>query len=249
MKILAIETSARAASCGWWEDGKLLAEYFSHAGLTHSQTIMPMVQSMLEQTGRAPGEADYFAVSQGPGSFTGLRIGIAAVKGLAMALQKPCVPVSTLHHLAWNAACFSGYILPVMDARCNQFYAAIFESRDAQVHRICPDEAMAAEELADRIAALDAPVMLVGDGAKLLRERMDAQPGHFSQAACANTGRERPAISPETGLYQRAGSLCLAAQQAIAAGQTCSAQELAPAYLRLPQAQRELLARRQKEQT
>ena len=118
LKLLSLDTSSLAASAALWEDERLLGEFFINAKLTHSQTAMPMVEDLLKATQTSLSQVDLFAVSTGPGSFTGLRIGIAAVKGMAHALGKPCIPVSTLKGMAYNLLGFDGYVCPVMDARC-----------------------------------------------------------------------------------------------------------------------------------
>ena len=128
MKILAVDSSAIPASAAVWEDGRLLGEFYSNTRQTHSQTLLPMVENLLKCTQTALNEIDLFAVSAGPGSFTGVRIGVACVKGLAMPEDKPCAGVSTLEAIAWNLAHLRGTICAVMDARCQQVYNAVFEA-------------------------------------------------------------------------------------------------------------------------
>lgn len=228
MNILAVDTSAKAASCAIYKDGALFAESFSNAGLTHSQTIMPMIQSMLECSKIQIGDIGLFAVSVGPGSFTGLRIGISAVKGMAMAGNVPCVAVSTLEALAYNLSAFRGVAVPVMDARRAQVYTAAFECAGGTPARLTPDEALSIDDLAARLRAYTGPVMLVGDGAELCHERLAGiVPGLL--------------LAPPNLRHQRAASVCAAAGFGPAA--TCSAENLAPVYLRLPQAERERLER------
>jgi tRNA threonylcarbamoyladenosine biosynthesis protein TsaB len=223
--ILALETSSQAASCALWREGKLLGESYGNAGLTHSQTIMPMVEDMLRHTRTSLEEVEVFAVSTGPGSFTGLRIGLSAVKGMAMALGKPCAGISTLHGLAANVRDFRGTILPVLDARRGQVYAAAFRSDGAALTRLWEDEALSLADLEARIVSLDSPKLLVGDGAVLCREALADLPDLIVAS---------PALR-----YQRASSVAaLAAELPPAA--LVSAGELAPVYLRLPQAEREL---------
>lgn len=225
--ILALDTSSKAGSCALLRDGALLGEFFVNTALTHSQTAMPMVQSLLEITGVAIDQVDRFAVSTGPGSFTGLRIGIAAVKGMALATGKPCGGVSTLEGLAWNLAAFQGIVAPAMDARRSQVYTALFRMRDGELTRLEEDSALSLPELGERLAAISEPVMLVGDGAKLCR---DALP------------ERNLLVAAEPLLHQRAGSVAVAVAR-LPADKLCSAQALAPAYLRLPQAERERLAK------
>ncbi|WRS28935.1 tRNA (adenosine(37)-N6)-threonylcarbamoyltransferase complex dimerization subunit type 1 TsaB [Oscillospiraceae bacterium MB08-C2-2] len=221
--ILALDSSAKAASCALWEDGVLRGETFLNTGLTHSQTLMSAVEALLEQTRISLSAVDRLAVSAGPGSFTGLRIGIAAVKGLAMGLEKPCVGVSTLKGLAFNLEGFEGIVVPVMDARRQQVYTALFESGGGGMIRLCEDAALSIEELSQRLAAYaDQSIWLVGDGAALCYGELSG---------------ENLRLAPEHLRHQRAASVARAAveEPSVPAG------ELLPVYLRLPQAQREYL--------
>lgn len=230
MKILALDTSAKAASAAVCENGKILAETFLNVKTTHSQTILPMCEAMLNTLGLTPGELDGFAVSVGPGSFTGLRIGISAVKGLAFAADKPCVGVSTLDALAQNCADFEGIICAVMDARCNQVYNALYEASGGTVRKLTEDRALLLADLLEELKSLKKMVLLVGDGADLCYNRTKEQTIHWRLAAPA-------------ARFQRASSVALLAETAFAQGKTQTAGELLPVYLRLPQAQRERLSR------
>jgi tRNA threonylcarbamoyladenosine biosynthesis protein TsaB len=223
--ILALETSSQAASCALWREGKLLGESYGNAGLTHSQTILPMVEDMLRHTHVSLEEVEVFAVSVGPGSFTGLRIGLSAVKGMAMALGKPCAGISTLHGLAANVRDFRGILLPVLDARRGQVYAAAFRSDGAALTRLWEDEALSLADLALRLESLDGPKLFVGDGAVLCREALADLP-------------DVAVVSPALR-YQRASSVAALAAE-LPPSALVSAGELAPVYLRLPQAEREL---------
>lgn len=229
MTVLALDTSSRAASCALLRDGALTGEFFIHTALTHSQTAMPMVEALLKRTGASLGEVDVLAVSAGPGSFTGLRIGIAAVKGLAMGLGKPCAAVSTLEGLAHNLTAFDGVIVPAMDARRSQVYTARFSCRDGIVSRLSEDAALSVDELRESIRGTGAPVMLVGDGAALCQRAMGDLP--------------RVHLAPEALRHQRASSVASVAARLAGEGKLCGAGALAPRYLRLPQAERERLAR------
>ena len=231
MRILALDTSSRAASCALLTDGVLSGEFFVHTGLTHSQTIMPMVESLLTATDTELSTVDVFAVSAGPGSFTGLRIGVAAIKALALALAKPCVGVSTLQALALNAADFRGYVVPVMDARRAQVYTALYENTSDR-RLLCADDALSLADLGTRLAGLDGPKLLIGDGAALCREKLS----HIPDLQVAAPGIR----------HQRAGSVALAAA-GVPPEDYVTAAELAPVYLRLPQAERELRARTEAE--
>lgn len=228
MKLLAIDTSSRSASCAVVEDGVLLGEFYANVTLTHSCTILPMVQDLLARISLSLGDMDCFGVTVGPGSFTGLRIGLSAVKGMAHALGKPCVGVSTLEALAWNLQ-FPCEIAPVLDARCAQVYTALFRWEGEALTRLAPDEAIAIKELETRLKNRETSVLLVGDGAEL----------------CYNSLRDKvPCKLPSPALrFTRASSAALACERAFVWGETMSPAALSPAYLRLPQAERELLAK------
>lgn len=223
--ILALDTSAKAASCAVYKDRLLLCESFSNSGLTHSVTLMPMIKDMLSHANISFDDIRLFAVSSGPGSFTGLRIGISAAKGMAMASDKPCAAVSTLEALAYNILPFSGVIATAMDARRNQVYAAAFLGGGATPERLMEDEALPVADFAERLKAYAKPVMLVGDGAELCYEAMPGTLGDIS-------------LAPAGLLHQRASSVCAAAANIT---EYQSAGKLAPIYLRLPQAERERL--------
>ena len=228
MKLLMIDTSSQSAGCAIVEDEKLLGENYTNVNLTHSQTILPMVAMLLEQTHVKQEEIGLFGVTVGPGSFTGLRIGMAAVKGMAHALGKKCVPVSTLEALAWNMCGYDCLVAPVLDARCSQVYTALFAWQGMQLQRLEEDRACSITELGQRLKNVKNSVFLVGDGAQL----------------CYNILKEEiPGLrlpSPAQ-IYTRAASAALAAERAAAAA--VDPAQLEPSYLRLPQAQRELLAR------
>lgn len=232
MKLLAIDTSSRSASCAVAEDGALLGEFYANVKLTHSCTILPMVQDLLARTNLSLGDMDGFGVTAGPGSFTGLRIGLSAVKGMAHALGKPCAAVSTLEALAWNLP-FPCEIAPVLDARCSQVYTALFRWEKGKLERLAPDEAITIAELENRLKNRGTSVFLVGDGAELCYNILS---GHV---ACALPS---PALR-----FTRAASAALACEQVFARGEAVAPDALAPAYLRLPQAERELLAKKAKE--
>lgn len=175
-----------------------------------------------------------WAVTAGPGSFTGLRIGMAMVKGMGFALGKPCIPLSTLEGLAWNLRGWPGLICPVMDARVGQVYTALFRWENGKMYRLMDDCAIAADELREHLAEYGAePKILVGDGAMLCYNKFEGQLENLSMA-------------PDHLLHQRAGAMAELAASLLAEGKTVSAGELAPVYLRLPQAERELKLRQQK---
>ncbi len=225
--ILAVDSSAVAASAALVKDGKTLGEFYCNNGLTHSQTLMPMIDGLLKCT-RVPVEkVDLLAVSAGPGSFTGIRIGVASVKGLAMPGNKPCVGVSTLEAIAQNLSHLTGTACAVMDARCGQVYNAVFSLNGKSVERLTPDRAISIENLAEECKKYANPLFLVGDGAKL----------------CYNkTGFEAlgTLLPPEILLFQRAWGVARAAEAAYRRGEAVSPAALMPIYLRPAQAERSL---------
>ncbi len=231
--ILAIDTSATPVSCAVLQDDRILASYFSHTGLTHSQTLMPMVESVLSTARINVADLDALAVSVGPGSFTGVRIGVSAIKGLAFADDLPCVPVSTLSAMARNVQGlpFKGLVCCAMDARCQQVYCSLFmQDDDGSQRRLTPDEAIALDTLRERLEAYNMPIMFVGDGAQLCYDMLGAS---FSNAA----------LAPLSVRWQSAVGVALEAMDALEREETVAAHELLPTYLRLPQAERELRRR------
>ena len=230
MLILAFETSAKAASVALTEDGKLLGEAYQNTGLTHSQTLMVMAEDLLKTCGKTPQQVEAVAVAAGPGSFTGVRIGVAAAKGFAWGGEIPCYGVSTLEAMALNIGVWQGYVVPTMDARRNQTYTAIFHAEKGVLTRMEEDMAISFEELKEKIKNCQEPVFLVGDGAVL----------------CYNTLIEEVpglVLPPEHRMHQRATGVALAAQKQNDAGEKGNGADLKPNYLRLSQAERERLAR------
>jgi len=232
LRILAFETSAKAASVALWEEQTLLGESYQNTGLTHSQTLMSMAEQMLAHCGYSAQDVDAVAVAAGPGSFTGVRIGVAAAKGFAWGRELPCYGVSTLEAMALNLGIHDGIICPVMDARRNQVYNALFRAEHGKLTRLQPDRAIALTDLAEELTAFSQPVFLVGDGSIL----------------CYNTisGQVPNLVLPQPHrMHQRAAGVALAAQAMIAAGISGDGAALAPNYLRLSQAERERMAREQ----
>ncbi|MDR2655132.1 MAG: tRNA (adenosine(37)-N6)-threonylcarbamoyltransferase complex dimerization subunit type 1 TsaB [Oscillospiraceae bacterium] len=229
MNILGIESSAKTASVALLSEGRIAGEFTVSSGFTHSQSLLPMLDTLLQSTGFSLGGIDLFAVAAGPGSFTGLRIGISLTKSLAMAKNKPCIAVSSLEALAYNCAAFNGVICAAMDARRGQVYMALFQSKKGRISRLCGGEAILAEDLQKRLKKHRRNIMFVGDGAELC----------YSESA-----GKRGLIAPENSRFQKASSVCLLAAAMLEnGGETVSAAELAPFYLRLPQAERERMER------
>ena len=233
MLILAFESSAKAASVALVKDGELISQYSQCTALTHSRTLLPMAEDMLKNAELSMADVDMIAVAHGPGSFTGIRIGVSTVKGLAWAADKPCVGVSTLDAMAWQGLSVGGYICPVMDARRNQVYNALFYANHGVLERIREDRAISLSDLAEELKALDGPIFLVGDGSNLTCNTLqDAIPTLV--------------LPPEHRMHQRASGVALAAARKIAAGEPGDGAALTPNYLRLSQAERERLEKQQK---
>ncbi len=227
MKILAIDTSATAASVCIAEENKIIGEFYINTALTHSQTLMPMTENLLTHTGTSVEELSAVAVNVGPGSFTGVRIGVAAAKGIAFAKDLPCVAVSTLESMAYNFSGGDCVVCACMDARCSQIYNALFRVGGGRVERLCEDRALAISDLKLELTKYSEKVMLVGDGAALCYKALAETLSGVS-------------LAPMNIQVQNAASVACAAFKSISEGKTVSASELMPAYLRLPQAQREL---------
>ena len=233
MLILAFETSAKAASVALTEGGKLLGEVYQNTGLTHSQTLMVMAEDVLRQCGKTAADVRAVAVAAGPGSFTGVRIGVAAAKGFAWGAEIPCYGISTLEAMAESLGVFEGFVCPCMDARRSQVYNALFLAEGGKLTRIAEDRAIALADLKEELINLQKPIFLVGDGANL----------------CYNTlSKDVPnlILPPEHRIHQRAVGVAILAQRLSDAGVAPSGGELTPNYLRLSQAEREKLERENK---
>lgn len=221
--ILGIDSSAISAGCALVEGDKIIAESFLNTRHTHSETLLPMISAMLKSAGAALSDVEGIAVSAGPGSFTGLRIGISTAKGLADAAHKPCAAVSTLEAIAYNFVQIDGIICACMDARRKQVYNALFKSENGVITRLCEDRAISAADLSKELEAVDGKVILAGDGAELIHA--------FTE--------EKYALAPPALRFQRGSGVCFAARNA----PEIAPAALMPTYLRLPQAERERLAK------
>lgn len=232
MLTLAFETSAKAGSVALLAGETLLGEYYQNTGMTHSQTLLTMAQDLIKSCGYTPRDVQAVAVAAGPGSFTGVRIGVAAAKGFAWGAMLPCYGVSTLEAMALNLGVHNGFVLPVMDARRNQVYNAVFHAQGGDLRRVREDRAISLEELGQELKKLDEPIFLVGDGSILCYNA-------FVEAVPALV------LPPEHRMHQRAAGVGLAAAKRIEAGISGDGAALEPNYLRLSQAERERLAREQ----
>lgn len=230
MKILAFDSTATAASVAICEDGKVVSEFFVNAGLTHSRTLVPMLDAALKNTDSDLKSIDALAISNGPGSFTGVRIGVAVAKGIAFSENLPCFEVSTLESMAYNLTLTDCIVCAVMDARCAQVYNAVFEIKYGEVYRLCDDRALAISDLKAELTEkyTGKRIVLVGDGAELC----------FKEFIDTSLSIE---LAPAALRFQKASSVAAAAFEKLKKGEKSkSAAELLPAYLRLSQAEREL---------
>lgn len=224
MKILSVDSSSVSASVSITENGITLAESFINNGLTHSQTLMPMVEKTLKDSGVSIKDIDLFAITNGPGSFTGVRIGIASVKGMADALNKKCMVISTLEAIAEPLKNEDSIACAVMDARCNQVYTAIFENGK----RLCEDKAVLIDELGVELKNYNKKVVFIGDGSVLCYEKLKDIVTDIS-------------VADENIRYIHASSIGRLAEDKIENGEEpIDSAKLVPYYLRLPQAEREL---------
>lgn len=229
MKILAVDSSSVSASAAICEDDFLLGEIFVNIKQMHSETLMPAVSELLKRCGVRPADIGLYAVTSGPGSFTGVRIGVSAVKGMAMPAGTPCAAVSSLEAAAMNLPCVSGIICAVMDARRGQFYNALFESEGLKLTRLTQDRAIGTDTLSDELKSLGKNIIMVGDGAQICYTMIE--------------DKNNIAVAPERLRFPRASGVAACALQLFRGGSTVSPEALEPFYLRLPQAERELKKR------
>ena len=227
MKILAIDSCAGTSSVAVLEDEALLALYTVNSGNTHSETLLPMIRDTLSTLGISNDDIDAYAVSYGPGSFTGVRIGVSTVKGLALGRNKPCVEVSTIEALATNLDGFDGVICPVMNARRGQVYTGIFKNGE----RLMEDNCMMLTDLIPILEGYGEKIYFVGDGYDL----------------AAKAGVKSAMVTPEPLRHANGYSVGRVAYEKIKKGETVTDSELSVNYLRKPQAEREREERLAKE--
>ena len=234
MVILGIESSAPSASVAIVKDGKLLADMFLNVGLTHSVTLMPLIKQAVDGAGISVSDIDAVAVTNGPGSFTGVRIGVSTAKGIAQPENKICVPVSTLEAIAYPLSDSECIAVAVMDARCQQVYCALFDCSNSEMTRITEDDAISLDSLCDILKQYNKKIILIGDGADITYNYLvDKIPDLYKASPLFK--------------YQRASSVALLAEKMIADNKVTSAGELVPSYLRLSQAERELKKKKENE--
>lgn len=233
MNILAFDSTAKTASVALLRDGRTVAEFFVDSGKTHSEILLPMAEDVLARAHLSLDEIDYYAVTVGPGSFTGVRIGAATVKGLAFSLSETenCVPVSTLEAIAEGLMPLDGIYAPVMDARRHEVYNALFRMENGTLQRLTPDRAISLAALGEELQTLypGEPVRFAGDG---------------YEVAMAALAPMLPVLETPKGLrFQKAAAVALCAERAVLRGEAILPSRLSPTYLRLPQAERDRLAK------
>lgn len=229
MTILGIDSSATAGSAAVIEGNKILSETFINIGMTHSQALMPLIIQALDMAEKKVSDLDLIAVVTGPGSFTGIRIGVATAKGLAQPNSIPCFGVSSLECIAQPLSVTGVIAVPVMDARCQQVYSAIFDTQEGRLKRLREDSAEKLSDLADILQKYYKPKVLIGDGTEIAFEYLRDKVDNILHAN-------------EIIRYQRASSAAFIAKNALEIdGQSpLDAPLLKPSYLRIPQAEREL---------
>lgn len=233
MKILAFDSTAKVASVAVTEGDRALLSYSIDNGLTQSELLLPMAESALKALRLDFSDIGAYAVTVGPGSFTGVRIGVSLVKGLAFSKGVPCVPISTLEALSENLRGTEGIIAPVMDARRSQVYTAIFESDGNKITRLTEDMAIPIAELYERLKAYGKKAYLVGDGYDI------------TYKALSEMGLDTLAITPPLLRMQNAASVGRIAAIKLGQGEYTTDSSLSPIYLRMPQAERERLEKSQ----
>lgn len=221
--VLGIDSSAISAGCAITDGDKIVAEEYLNTTHTHSETLLPMIKSVLSKAGIGIEDLDYVAVSGGPGSFTGIRIGISCVKGLCDGVGIPCVSVSTLEAIAYNFVQINAIICVCMDARCKQVYNALFQSENGVITRLCEDRAITVDSLLSEISDLNGKIILAGDGAELAYRSANGQ----------------YMLAPPALRFQRGSGVCFASEKY----PQIRCESLMPSYLRLSQAERERLSR------
>ena len=237
MKILAIESTVRTASAAIADEETILAEYTIHHKITHSQSLLPMIDEICRMTEQGPGAFDAVAAAAGPGSFTGLRIGAATAKGLGMAWNVPLVAVPTLDAMAYTLWGCGSLVCSIMDARRAQVYTALYRfDGSGRMERLTEAQAVPVTEILEQIRAIGGPVVFTGDGIPVFRDVIRAQLGGAARFAPPHLSR------------QRAGAVAALGLAMLQRGETVSAADFAPVYLRVSQAERERAERLKREE-
>ena len=230
MNILMIDTSGPACGVAIARDGQIVCDMQVVSGRTHSQRVMPMADTALALSDLTVSDIDVFGAVVGPGSFTGVRIGVSSVKALAHAADRPCVGVDALHALAANIQAFDGVVCPILDARAQQVYGAMFRAGE-EPQRLCEDVAEPLTAFLDRVEATGQRALFLGDGVAAMRGAIEARLGARAQFA-----------APQH-MNLRAGCACAIVMELVARGEATDYMHLLPLYLRAPQAERERAAR------
>lgn len=232
MLIFGIDTCCMAATAALADDRVMVAQTVVNHKRTHSQKMMPQIESMFELAEIDPMSVDAFAAAVGPGSFTGVRIGVATAKAMAQAAGKPCIAVSTLEALAFPSACFDGIVAPILDARRGQVYNALFEGGKSGLRRICDDRALTLDELLSELLADGRDVIFAGDGVLAYRDEI-----------CKKLG-DKAYFAPRVTGMNLGGAVAEIGAEKLARGETVKYDELVPQYVRLSQAERDLAAKK-----
>ncbi|MCX8131350.1 MAG: tRNA (adenosine(37)-N6)-threonylcarbamoyltransferase complex dimerization subunit type 1 TsaB [Clostridia bacterium] len=228
MKILAVDTSSSVAAVAVMDNEKLLGEYSINHKKTHSQKLMPMIKELMSSLELLPENIDIYAASSGPGSFTGLRIGVTAVKAVAYAVQKPVISVPTLDAIAYNIPVCESLVCPIMDARNSQVYTALYRRGDGGHERISDYVGVHISELIEMVRDKHRKVIFAGDAVEIHGEHLKSELKDFCEMAPANL------------LLQKASSVAYVALLKARRGEMESCFEMVPYYLRKSQAEREL---------
>ena len=229
MLIFAVDTCSMSSTAAIADEVRTLAQFTVNHKKTHSEKIMPQIDAMIKAADISLEDIDVFAVATGPGSFTGVRIGVATVKGFALALNKPCVSVSAIEALSYSVASFKGIIAPILDARRNQVYNGLFESDGREIKRLCPDRALKLSELLEELKSIGQDVIFVGDGTPVFKDEIE------------EALKEKAYFAKKPFVYNLAPCVAEIGLSKFKAGEIIKAEELVPEYVRLSQAEQEKL--------
>ncbi len=234
MLVFGIDTCCAAATAALVSDEIMVAQTVLNQNKTHSERLMPQIEKMFEAAETQPSAVDAFAAAVGPGSFTGVRIGVATAKALAQATQKPCVEVSTLEALAFPSKFFDGILCPILDARRNQVYNALFQGGKTDMNRLCEDRALALSDLLDELENFDKGVLFMGDGTLVFEDEIREKL------------KDRAFFAPRINNFNLGGAVAEIGLQRLKKGKTISYGDLVPQYVRLSQAERDKLEKENK---
>ncbi len=229
MLVFGIDTCCNAATAAIADDKKMIAQTVINMGRTHSQIMMPQIEEMFKATELDPCQLDAFAAAVGPGSFTGVRIGVATAKGLAQAADKPCVAVSTLEALAYSSTLFDGIAAPILDARREQVYNALFDCKNGKMTRLTNDRALALCDLLDELNSQNRNIIFMGDGVFVSENEIKSVLG------------DRAFFAPKTTVMNLGGAVAELGLEKLQNGEGIAYGDLVPSYVRLSQAERDLL--------